>query len=118
MSDNDENGNTSEQMLIDMSNQMKQKFDENEKEMERIKRANFHNECEMMSWYGLISALDNLIGDSPCPPEIQTISEVLTNKAEEWVKLRLSQNNPGIYLRRGMLDLNIEIIEPENNNNE
>jgi len=114
-----EQENTSEQMLIDMSNQMKQKFEENEREMEKLRREKFSTEVEMMSLFGLISALDDIIGNSPCPPEIQTISEVLNSKAEEWVKLRLKEVGcPKIYLSSpSLLDLNIEVITPENNNN-
>ena len=115
---NTENGeNVSEQMLLDMSNQLKLKFDENEKEMECIKREKFMNDCEMMSWFGLIEALDTLIGDSGCPPEIQTISEVLTSKAERWVRRRLtSTESEPVYFRQGGR-LNIEIIDVQDNNN-
>ena len=112
-----EQQNTSEQMLIDMSNQMKEKFEENERVMEGLRRDKFNNEVEMFSWFGLISALDTLLAESGCPPEIQTISEVLNNKAEEWIKLRLGEVGcPKIFLSRP-IDLNIEVITPENNNN-
>lgn len=113
-----ERENTSEQMLIDMANQMKEKFEKNEREMDSLKRDKFNNEVEMFSWFGLISALDSIIADSPCPPEIQTISEILNSKAEEWVKLRLSETSgsSGIFLTQP-IDLNIEVITPQNNNN-
>ena len=52
--------NTSESMLIDLSNQMKEKFEKNEAEVNKLRREKFHTEVEMMSWFGMITALDRI----------------------------------------------------------
>tara|TARA_R110002153_G_C13267719_1_gene492979 strand:- start:368 stop:700 length:333 start_codon:yes stop_codon:yes gene_type:complete len=110
MSQNEQE-NTSEQMLIDMSAQMKEIVDRKDREIEQVIRQKLNNQLELMSWYGLITALDTLICNSGgCETEIQTVSEILMNKSEEWVRMCLGgQPYFGI-------ELNVEVIE--NNNNE
>ena len=114
---NTQNGeNVSEQMLIDMSNQMKEKFEKNEKEMECLKKANLKTECEMMTWFGLITSIDAML-DYSCPVEIRTLFEVLESRAENWVKSRLTttESDPVYFRQAGRL--NIEIIDVQDNNN-
>ncbi len=109
-----EQENTSEQMLLDMSAQMKDIVDKKDREMEMLRRQKINHEMELMSWYGLITALDTLVCNSgSCEIEIQTISEVLCNKSEEWVRMCLG----GDKIIFGLpVELNIEVIG--NNNNE
>ena len=107
----EERENTSEQMLIDMSNQMKEKFDKNEKEMESLRKEKIKNEMEMISWYGLITALDGLLADSPCPHEIQTMSEILSARADKWLNKKLGGKEEEITIFSGINNLNIQIID-------
>ena len=113
---NEERENTSEQMLIDMSNQMKEKFDENEKEMKKIRKEKINLEVELVSWYGMITALDTLLAESACPPEIQTMSEILTSTADKWLKKKLgAEEEEGLEIMEGLDQLNIHIINQNNN---
>lgn len=107
--------NTSESMLIDLSNQMKEKFEKNEAEVNKLRRDKFHTEVEMMTWFGMITALDRILSDGSCPPEIQTVSEILCNQATDWVRLRLTENNikmPDFEI----LDINVELLTDNNIN--
>jgi len=107
--------NTSESMLIDLSNQMKEKFEKNEEEVNKLRRDKFHTEVEMMTWFGMITALDRILSDGSCPPEIQTVSEILCNQATEWVRLRLTENNIKIPDFE-ILDINVELLTDNNIN--
>lgn len=108
--------NTSESMLIDLSNQMKEKFEKNEAEVNKLRREKFHTEVEMMSWFGMITALDRILTESSCPPEIQTVSEILCSQATDWVRLRLTESSAKIPDFE-ILDINVELL-PDNNVNE
>ncbi len=107
--------NTSESMLIDLSNQMKEKFEKNEAEVNKLRRDKFHTEVEMMTWFGMITALDRILSDGSCPPEIQTVSEILCNQATDWVRLRLTENNIKIPDFE-ILDINVELLTDNNIN--
>ncbi len=107
--------NTSESMLIDLSNQMKEKFEKNEEEVNKLRRDKFHTEVEMMTWFGMITALDRILSDGSCPPEIQTVSEILCNQATDWVRLRLTENNIKIPDFE-ILDINVELLTDNNIN--
>jgi len=107
--------NTSESMLIDLSNQMKEKFEKNEAEVNKLRRDKFHTEVEMMTWFGMITALDRILSDGSCPPEIQTVSEILCNQATDWVRLRLTENNIKIPDFE-ILDINVELLTDNNTN--
>jgi|TARA_R110000823_G_scaffold12019_1_gene40443 hypothetical protein len=105
------NENTSEQMLIDMSNQMKDIVDKKDEELDYLKRKLQGHQIEILSWWGLIQAENDLLSMEHCeyPMEIQTISDILTSKVESYVKRTFCKNcKPSMTIDIPMEILNLE----------
>lgn len=106
-----EEKNTSEQMLLDMSAQMKDIVDKKDEELEYLKRKLQNHQIEILSWWGLIQAENDLLSMEHCeyPMEIQTISDILTSKVESYIKKTFCKNcKPSMTIDIPMEILNLQ----------
>lgn len=86
--------NTSEQMLLDMSAQMKDIVDKKDEEVDYLKRKLQGHQLEILSWWGLIEATNDLLSHEHCeyPMEVQTVSDLLTSKVESYIRKTFCKN--------------------------
>jgi len=82
---------TTEQMLIDMSNQMKEKFNENEININSIKRKCILFRNEILTTAGMIDVLDDLVHqfDHHMPAEITIMMSVLQGRLQEFLRAKI-----------------------------
>ena len=75
---------TNEGMLLDMANQMKEKYEENENKIKKYKDRYDNLLKEVITFYGLIRVLDNLINEAfDMDSEILVLSEILRGHSSE-----------------------------------
>ena len=87
----DERELTTEQMLIDMSNQMKEKFNENEINMNSIKRKCILFRQEILTTAGMVDVLDDLVHqfDHHMPGEISILMSLLQGRLQDFINAKI-----------------------------
>ena len=82
---------TTEQMLIDMSNQMKEKFNENEMNMNSIKRKCILFRHEILTTAGMVDVLDDLVHqfDHHMPGEISILMSLLQGRLQDFLSAKI-----------------------------
>jgi len=82
---------TTEQMLIDMSNQMKEKFNENEINMNSIKRKCILFRQEILTTAGIVDVLDDLVHqfDHHMPGEISILMSLLQGRLQDFINAKI-----------------------------
>jgi len=87
MTDKVEEKPMNEQMYLDMVNQLKDKFDNNEYIMKRIQKQNIELKKEIVTAFGCMRILDNLIHNSyGADADIMLLSESLRGHLSDFVE--------------------------------
>tara|TARA_R110000772_G_scaffold2257_5_gene7832 strand:- start:1856 stop:2194 length:339 start_codon:yes stop_codon:yes gene_type:complete len=81
------NTEVKENMLLDMSNQLKEKFDEIERVEKRLKLKHKTLIRKVLTIYGLIKAIDKISNENiELPIELQSIIDILHDTIEDFLE--------------------------------
>ncbi len=103
MQDKDENKDEmKEGMYLDAMNQLQEKFEKNEKVIERLKQANNEIYKELISAYGVIRLIDNYIDEDEISYEVKTLIDCLRGFLSDLVE------------KKSQMQVDIVLIDLEN----